>query len=170
MRRRRFFQPGIVALLIFLDADGALASDCSPHQAPDAETKADGLQTSGEARLYFYKNKACLDGPVAYGFINRLAQLAVQPGGVSGLWAVAKPDPVFRRAVLRMLPSEAVPLDVNAQLLVALRAQCPSDARSFCATLARQIRQACTACPPLSAAASTPTVSERDGRSPVRGR
>ncbi len=148
MCQQSILRSSAVALLTLVLAQTVVAASCTSQQALEAESKLDELQTIEQARVYFQAHRSCLGGPIAYGFINKLAELAVQPDGVISLWKAAKPDPVFRDAVLRMLPSEAIPLDVNVQLLKALKAHCPSDAKYFCAGLAKRVRKACKACTP----------------------
>lgn len=148
MRQRNFFRISAAVLLTLLQTQATRAAGCTSRQASEAESKVDELKTIEQARLYFHVYRRCLDGPIAYGFINTLAELAVKPNGITDLWKAAKPDPMFRDAVLRMLPSEAIPLDVSVQLLEALKAHCPLDARSFCVALGVRVRKACRACPP----------------------
>lgn len=148
MRKQHVRAISVSGLLILLLSQSASAAGCPESTAREAESGIDGIVSIEQARTYFRVFRQCLDGPIAYGFINKLAELATRPNGIDDLWKGVKHDPLFRDAVLRMLPSEAVPLDVSNQLLQACKDHCPKNARTFCTTLAKRVRKACAECQP----------------------
>jgi len=148
MRHRHFLDNFVLFLALVVLCESSFAAGCPEKTAFEAEARADGIESIEQARIYFHAYRRCLDGPIAYGFINRLAELASRAEGIDELWNNVKSDSAFRAAVLKYLPSEAVPLDLNNQVLRNLEARCPREARSFCAHLTKQIRKVCTECKP----------------------
>jgi hypothetical protein len=115
--------------------------------AKTAEESLDQIKTWPEAKSYFHTFRACLiDGGVAYGFNNKLAELMAKPDGVSSLWEATTRQASFRTIVASRVQGDAIPLPLTESILKNLRENCPQAGEKFCRDLQVKIEKFCTAC------------------------
>ena len=110
-----------------------------------AEKSIDLIETWQDAQTYYRKFRHCLDGGVAYGFDNKLADLLARPDGIRQLWRPGIQSN-FRNVVTYRVVGEAFSIGTTQRVRENLRTRCPGRAKLFCRRLEARIAKACPAC------------------------